>query len=329
LPEREKRYYAGVDLGGSLTKICLSDRGGGLISRDSIKTEREKGPDYLVQGMSRVVDELIEREGISRSSLAGIGVGAPGPIDIKNGTIIDTPNLAWKDIPLRNMVAETLRLKTALDNDANAAALGEWWKGAGVGSSSLVCFTLGTGVGGGIVIDGDIWHGISDAAGEIGHMTIEIDGRRCNCGNHGCLEAYPSATAISSRTREGIEKGRQSSLEEAVGGDLGKITSEKVYRHAVGGDPFCQEIMSETAEYLSIGVANILNIFNPELIVIGGGVMGAGDLLFVPLIEGIKERAFPIAMKGVRVIPAGLGSDAGMVGAVGVIKKKVEGSVVP
>jgi glucokinase len=227
------------------------------------------------------------------------------------------------------MVAEALSLETAIDNDANAAALGEWWKGAGVGSSSLVCFTLGTGVGGGIVMNGDIWHGISDAAGEIGHMTIEIDGRRCNCGNHGCLEAYTSATAISSRTREGIEKGRQSSIEEAVGGDLEKITSENVYRQAIGGDPFCQEIMSETAKYLSIGVANILNILNPELVVIGGGVTGAGDLLFVPLIEGIKERAFPIAMKGVKVIPAGLGNDAGMIGAVGIIKKKMEGSVVP
>ena len=328
MPEKGEKYYIGVDLGGSLTRVGLSRKDGEIIAWESVPTEGRKGPEHVVGEIAGMIDLLVEEKGIARDSLLGVGIGAPGPLDTKTGVIINTPNLQWKEVPLRDMVTEKTGLDAVLENDANSAALGEWWKGAGIGVSSLVCFTLGTGVGGGIIINGDVWHGVNDVAGELGHMTIEADGRRCNCGNYGCLEAYASATAIGIRAREGIEKGRASSLKEAAGGDLGTITSELVYLQAVAGDPFCQEVMNETARFLSIGVASMLNIFNPELVVIGGGVTQAGEVLFRPLKEGVKERAFPIAMKGVRVVPAALGTRAGLIGAVAVIKKNMEGSLV-
>jgi glucokinase len=317
----------GVDLGGSLTRAGLAKSCGEIIDMESMPTEGERGPGHVVRGIARMVDDLVERNGVPRSSLRGVGIGSPGPLNTKTGVIVNTPNLRWRAVPLRDLVEEAVGVRAVLENDANAAALGEWWKGAGAGVSSLVCFTLGTGVGGGIVIAGDIWHGATDVAGELGHMTIETAGRRCNCGNYGCLEAYASATAISVRAREGIEKGRQSSLKEAVGGELDTITSEIVYEQAVAGDPFCREVMTDTARYLAVGVANMLNIFNPEVVVIGGGVTRAGDVLFRPLAERVRGRAFPMALEGVRVVPAELGTNAGLIGAVAVIKKAVEGSL--
>jgi glucokinase len=328
VPTGIETYYIGVDLGATWTKMGLSDQHGELIARETIETESKKGPEHVVVAITRTVDSLVRHSGISRSSLRGVGIGSPGPLDTIRGTIIDTPNLGWKDVPLRDMVADAVHLETAIDNDANAAALGQWWKGAGAGASSLVCLTLGTGVGGGIVSNGEIWYGSTGVAGEIGHMTIVVGGRRCNCGNDGCLEAYASATAIASRAIDGIEKGRHSSLKEDFGNDLRAITSEKVYRLSVDGDPFCREIMKETARYLAVGVTNVIHIFNPEVVVIAGGVVGAGEVLFGPLLEGVRERAFPVALNGVRIVPAALGGDAGLTGAVGLIKKKMDGSIV-
>ena len=325
--DREEGHYVGVDLGGSLTRVGLATAGGQILGMESFPTEGDRGPGQVVQGIAGAVETLLERQTEPASSLLGVGIGSPGPLNTPTGVIVNTPNLRWRAVPMRGMVEEAVGVRAVLENDANAAALGEWWKGAGAGVKSLVCFTLGTGVGGGIVIDGDIWHGASDVAGELGHMTIEAAGRRCNCGNYGCLEAYASATAISVRAREGIEKGRRSSLKEAVGGDLGTITSEIVYEQAVSGDAFCREVMTDTARYLAVGVANMLNILNPEVVVIGGGVTRAGDVLFRPLEERIRGRAFPVALEGVRVVPAELGTEAGLIGAVGVIKKAVEGSL--
>lgn len=322
-------YCIGVDLGGSMTKIGLSNRSGVIIGRRAVPTRGEEGPEPIVREIARVIDELVEEAGISRSSLLGVGIGSPGPLDTGSGVIIDTPNLKWKNVPLREMIRHETGLRAVLDNDGNTAAYGEWWKGAGIGAGSLVCLTLGTGIGGGIVIGGEIWHGVSDMAAEIGHMTIVVDGRRCNCGNHGCFEAYASATGITARVREAIAGGRASSLSDKCGGDLGGITSEIVCGEALAGDPLSREIMAETARYLAVGVANMVNILNPEVIVIGGGVAEAGDLLFAPLREAVGEHAFPIAVERARIVPAILGNDAGMIGAVGLIRKEVEGTLVP
>ncbi len=328
-PVGEAGYYIGVDLGGSWTKIGISGREGDILARRSIPTRGEEGPDRVVREIARAVDELVGGAGLSRSSLRGVGIGSPGPLDTGRGVIVETPNLKWRDVPIRDMVASVLGLRTVLDNDGNTAAFGEWWKGAAIGADSLVCLTLGTGIGGGIVMGGEIWHGVSDVAGEVGHMTIVVDGRLCNCGNRGCFEAYASATGICSRAMEEIENGRPSSLVDAVRGDLGAITSEVVCRQAAEGDPLCREIMAETARYLAVGVANMMNILNPEVVVIGGGVARAGELLFGPLVATVGKHAFPMAVGRTRIVPSALGNDAGMIGAVGLIRREVEGSLVP
>jgi glucokinase len=328
LPASETGYYIGIDLGGFGVKVALSNGDGELLVKDSIETESEKGPEHVVKGIADMVARLTETAGITQTAVLGVGIGAPGPLDTKSGVIINAPNLKWMNVPFREMVSRQLGLEAALENDANAAALGEWWKGAGKGTSSLVCITLGTGVGGGIVFNGEIWHGATGVAGELGHMTIVVDGRQCGCGRYGCLEAYASATAISARAAEGLEKGQESSLKAAVSDDLRKITSKIVYQQAVAGDTFCKEIMTETSRYLAVGVANILNILNPEAVVLAGGVIQAGELLFEPLLEEVKLRIFPMAADRISVVPAELGTDAGVIGAVGVIKNFMEGSLV-
>jgi glucokinase len=329
MPADGAGYYIGVDLGGSRTKIGVSGRSGDILARRSVPTRGDEGPGPVVREIARAVDELVEEAELARSSLHGIGIGSPGPLDTERGVIIHTPNLKWRDVPIREMVGNAVGVRTVLDNDGNTAAFGEWWKGAGFGAESLVCLTLGTGIGGGIVIGGEIWHGASDIAGEIGHMTIVVDGRECNCGNRGCFEAYASATGICSRAREEIETGRPSNLAKAVRGDLNAITSEIIFQQATGGDPLCREIMVETGRYLAVGVANILNILNPEVVVIGGGVAEAGELIFSPLLEEVGEHAFPMAVEKARIVPAALGNDAGMIGAIGLVRREVEGSLVP
>ncbi len=327
MPDREPGCYIGIDLGGFGVKAALSDVGGNILARHSIRTEKEKGPEHVVAGILKMVETLTRTAGVAGSSIRGIGIGAPGPLNTKRGVIIDAPNLKWKNVPFREMVSGELGVESVLENDANAAALGEWWKGAGRGVNSLVCITLGTGVGGGIIIDGEIWHGATDVAGELGHMTIEVDGRLCGCGRYGCLEAYASATAISARAAEKLEDGRESSLRSAVDGDPRRLTSRMVCEHAFAGDPLCGEVMAEAARYLGVGVANILNILNPEMVVLAGGVAQAGEILFRPMLEEARIRVFPQAVAQVRVVPAELGKDAGMIGAIGVIKRSMEGSL--
>ena len=203
--------------------------------------------------------------------------------------------------------------------------LGEWWRGAARGAQHVVGFTIGTGIGGGIVLDGDIYHGASDVAGEIGHMTIDSTGRRCKCGNYGCLEAYASGPAIAPRAVEGIEAGAESILPRLVGGDLRKVTAQIVYEAAHDGDELALEVVRDTAKFLGAGVANLLNVFNPEVVVVCGGVTLAGDKLFVPLRREVTRRAFKPAVDVCRIVPGELTGTAGVYGAAAVFLKRTWG----
>jgi glucokinase len=220
-----------------------------------------------------------------------------------------------------------VNLPAVLDNDANCATYGEWWLGVGRNVNTLVGLTLGTGIGGGIVLNGEIFHGVSDAAGEIGHTTIEANGRKCKCGNYGCLEAYASGPAIAARAVEGIEAGADTMLSELVHGRLEDITAATVYEAVVLGDPYANEVMRETAKFLGAGVANIVNMLNPEMIVIAGGVTKAGDHLFVPLKAEVRRRAFRSALDACQICPATLPGTAGVIGAAAVFKKDTYGVV--
>jgi glucokinase len=229
-------------------------------------------------------------------------------------------------MPLRDRVADALKLPTELDNDANCAIFGEWWRGAAQGVDHVVGLTIGTGIGGGIVLGGEIYHGASDVAGEIGHMTIEANGRPCKCGNQGCLEAYASGPAIAARAVEGIAAGAETALPQYVAGDLSRITAQVVYEAAHDGDAYAWEVVRETAKLLGAGVSNIVNIFNPEVVVICGGVTLAGDKLFGPLTSEVHRRAFKPAWEVCRILPGTLTGTAGVYGAAAVFIQRTLGT---
>ncbi|MGH7457500.1 MAG: ROK family protein [Longimicrobiaceae bacterium] len=328
----DKKWIVGVDLGGTNTVVgVLPVRGGEVHALRKLPTEPERGADAVVDRMVEMVEEAISgvlaEFGGDRGDLAGVGIGSPGPLDRETGVVVATPNLGWRNFPLRDLVSERVRLPATLDNDANCATFGEWWLGAGREVETLVGLTLGTGIGGGIVLEGEIYHGCSDVAGEIGHMTIEANGRKCPCGNYGCLEQYASGPAIATRALEGIESGEKTVLTELVQGDLSKLTAAAVYEGVLRGDVYATEVMKETAKFLGAGVANIVNVLNPEMVVISGGVTQAGDHLFEPLRAEVRRRAFRAAEECCSIVSGALPGTAGVVGAVAVFKRHHFGRV--
>lgn len=326
------RYIIGVDLGGTSINVgAVPFDGGTVLGMRSLPTEPHHGAKFVVDRMVGMIREVMrdaKREGgLSDDDFLGIGLGSPGPLDRKSGTVLETPNLGWRNFPLRDLISNAVGLDAELDNDANAATLGEWWQGAGRGVSSLVGLTLGTGIGGGLILAGELYHGASDAAAEIGHMTIDSTGRKCNCGNYGCLEAYASGPAIARAAVEGLEAGASSLLPDLVDGDLSRVTAEMVYEAIVAGDLFAAEVMSEAAKFLGTGVANLINILNPEMIVIAGGVTRAGDHLFGPLRTEVRRRAFRGAAESCRIVSGELGDMAGVIGAAATFRIERHGAL--
>lgn len=318
-----RRWVLGVDIGGTnLVVAAVPVEGGGPVATRSGPTAPERGPDAALIDIAAmaeaVITETLRAHGGGRDAFAGVGIGCPGPLDLSAGTVISTPNLGWDGYPLRDRLSDAVGLPASLDNDANCATYGEWWQGAGRGATSLVGVTLGTGVGGGIVLDGQLMRGASGGAGEVGHMTIDLLGRRCGCGNRGCLEAYVSGPSIAARAREGLVSGSASVLPTLVDGDLDRITALTVYEALVQGDEYARDVMTETAKILGVGVANIINTLNPEVVVIVGGVTRAGEHLFGPLRAEVRRRAFPSAVEACSIVPGELPETAGVVGAAGI-----------
>ncbi|HSG07051.1 MAG TPA: ROK family protein [Longimicrobiales bacterium] len=320
-----RRWAVGVDIGGTNVVVGLVPEEGGHPTALRTRATASLGdPDAVVVELARMVREAI-REGREDAGdeVLGVGIGSPGPLDLAEGVVLDAFNLGWKDFPLRDRLSESLAMPALLDNDANCATWGEYWLGAGRNVSSLVGVTLGTGIGGGVVLDGQLIHGASASAGELGHMTIDFHGRRCKCGNYGCLEAYASGPNIAARAREGLEAGAQSVLTGLVQGDLALITAATVYEGILDGDAYAGEVMLETAKILGAGLANIVNIFNPEMIVIVGGVTRAGDYLFTPLRSEVRRRAFRSAEQVCQIVPGALPETAGVIGAAGLFLKSL------
>jgi glucokinase len=312
------RFIIGIDIGGTnLVVGAVAEDGSRLIALGSEPTRPEEGPDAVLQRLAdlarRTVYQVAAEE--PQAEILGVGVGAPGPLDTRTGIVFLTPNLGWVNLPLRQRMADLLDLPATLDNDANCAVLGEWWRGAARGSRHAIGFTIGTGIGGGIIVDGRLYHGASDCAGEFGHMTIDTGGRRCNCGNYGCIEAYASGPAIALRAVEAIESGAESRIPGYVAGDLRHVTAQTVYQAAQDGDELALEVVRDTAKYLGAGVANLINVFNPEVVVICGGVTLAGERLFAPLQQEVNRRAFKPAVQACRIVPGELTGTAGVYGA--------------
>jgi glucokinase len=315
------RYVLGVDLGGTKISVGTMTADGSrrfaLLSQPTLAVE---GADAVTERIATMIESVIartmEETGASRHDFLGVGIGSPGPIDRVQGLVITTPNLGWHDFPLRDRVSNDVGLRATLDNDANCATLGEWWIGAARGGRNVVGLTIGTGIGGGLILDGRLYHGASDVAGEIGHTTLDSTGRRCKCGNYGCLEAYASGPAIADRAREALAGGEDSLLTAMVAGRLEHLTAQHVYEASKSGDDVAREVVRETARFIGTGVANLLNIFNPDVVVLAGGVAQAGEDLLGPLRAEVRRRAFKPAVDACRIVPGTLGGTAGMVGAV-------------
>ncbi len=324
------RVVVGVDLGGTNIIVgTVTQDGKNVAGVQRRTTPAALGPDVVVKHIVGAVRESIAQAQCvwgKDIDVIGIGIGSPGPIDTKNGIVVTSPNLRWTNVPLRKLVSDIVDLPATLENDANCAVLGEWWRGAAIGAQIVVGVTIGTGVGGGFVLDGKIFHGASDVAGEFGHMTIDSTGRRCACGNYGCLEAYASGPAIAKRAIESIEAGATSSLTQYVDGDLSRITAEEVYLAAKDGDYLAEEVVRDTARLLGAGIANLVNICNPEVVVVCGGVTSAGEKLFRPLREEVARRAFRPAAEACRIVPGTLPGTAGVIGAVASFNLQTTGS---
>jgi glucokinase len=332
-PNRRTQYIIGVDLGGTnIVAGAMTVDGSRSVAVKSIATNASAGDEGVAERIVGLVKSVmldtISDAGASREDFIGVGVGAPGPLDRDKGIVLVAPNLGWKDFPLRDRIHDRIGLPTTLDNDANCATFGEWWQGAGRGCRNLIGLTIGTGIGGGIILNGALYHGASDMAGEVGHTTIDLNGRHCKCGNYGCLEAYASGPAIATRAREiMIREEGESVIPGMVNGRFEDITAQTVYDAAKAGDQVANEIVRDTARYLGAGIANLLNIFNPDTVVIAGGVTAAGDALFVPLRGEVRRRAFGPAVRAAKIVPGELPGTAGMVGAVASFKQQHLGGV--
>jgi len=320
------RYIVGIDIGGTNIVVgAVAEDGSEVVGLVSEPTIPEQGADAV---LARIVKLARASMAAARGKeIAGVGIGSPGPLDTTRGVVLLTPNLGWTNFPVRDRIGQALGMPAELDNDANCAIFGEWWRGAARGADHVVGLTIGTGIGGGIVLHGAVYRGASDMAGEIGHMTIEAMGRRCKCGNDGCLEAYASGPAIAARAVEGIEAGAETSLPKYVKDDLSKITAQVVYEAAHDDDDYALEVVKDTARFLGAGVANLVNIFNPRVVVICGGVTLAGDRLFVPLRSEVKRRAFKPAVEVCRIVPGELTGTAGVYGAAAVFMQRTWGKV--
>jgi glucokinase len=305
-----------IDLGG--TKIAAA-----LIAPDNRVMDRTHSPTLVSEGLQPVIDRifamidrLLSQCTTAAAQLDGIAIAAAGAIDTDKGLITSSPNLpGWSNVPLRDMVRERYGVDSCLVNDANAAALAEHRLGAGRGTNNLIYLTVSTGIGGGIIVNGELYSGISGCAGELGHMTIDANGPECDCGNVGCLEVFASGKAVAGEAKRRIKQGGQSRLTDIVSGNLEGITAEKVAMAAQGGDRLAMEVISRAAGYLGVGMVNLVNIFNPEMIVVGGGLSKMGELLLGPARQVVKQRVFPLCAGAVRIVTAELGDDAGVLGA--------------
>lgn len=319
----QKQYILGIDIGGTKLAAGVVTLNGEQVSQDRVPTMVAEGPDKVIDRLVDLCRRVVALAGVPWSSILAAGVGCGGPLDPHTGVIQDPPNLpGWVNVPLVQRLQDALAIPVYLDNDANAAALGEHMFGAGRGVDNLVYLTISTGVGGGIIIDNRLYQGVNGNAGEIGHMSVAYNGRLCNCGARGCLEAYASGTNIAARAREAIMAGHTSAM-TALAGSVDKITGETVEQAIRMGDPVAVRIWVETIEILGVGIANVINIFNPRRVVLGGGITNFGDLLFVPLRQVALARAMGPLAQVVDIVPAQLGGQVGVLGAVAVALERL------
>lgn len=308
-------YRIGIDLGGTFIAAGLVDGSLRIIDKESVRTNAPRPMEAIADDMAALVRTLLARNGLRREDLAAVGVGVPGTANRENGHLEDANNLGFDDEPFVSVLEERLGLPVRFGNDANAAAWGEY-RAIGCREDSFIMMTIGTGIGGGVILNGKLWDGINGAAAEFGHMTIRYDGVPCSCGRTGCFEAYASATALIRQARGRMETDRETLLWKLCGGDVGRVEARTVFDGAAAGDTACAELLDAYTTYLAEGTANIINLFQPAFLCVGGGVSRAGEALLTPLREKTARRIYSQnAKRNTQIILARLGNDAGIIGA--------------
>ncbi|HOM73319.1 MAG TPA: ROK family protein [Armatimonadota bacterium] len=321
----DKPYIVGVDLGGTNVRAAVTDRDGKILGEGREPSLAQEGVDATIQQIIKAIGSAVTDAGVDISQIAGAGMGVPGSHKSKEGIVLWSPNFKdWHGVQLLAPIREELGIPVFMGNDVNVAALGEFNFGAGRDVNSLVMLTLGTGIGGGIILDGKLVLGSTDAAAEIGHSIIMPNGPECSCGRHGCLESLAGKDAIIERAARKIQMGRKSTLIRDEDWPLWEITPAEIAQAAQEGDEVAIETMSETAYYVGIGIANAINVLNPEMVIVGGGISLAGDVLWGPLLRTVNALALTRSRRACQVVPAKLGDDAGVMGGVTLVLQELE-----
>ncbi len=306
-------YYVGIDLGGTNTKIGVVDEGGNIIFTTIVKTDSMDGFEKTVERLSNILMEQIKRSEINYENIKAVGIGVPGPV-VNERIVKFWANFPWpKEVDLAGEFEKHLNKKVKVDNDVNVITLGEMWKGAAQGYKNVLGLAIGTGIGGGVIADGKLISGKNGAGGEVGHLKVEKDGKLCGCGQNGCWEAYASATGLIREAQSRLTVNKSNLLYEKTKGR--EVEAKDIFDAAKEGDSFSLSLVDYEAEYIAFGIGTLLNILDPEIIVIGGGVALAGDILFDRVNERLKEYALPSTLENLKITSAELGNDAGVIGA--------------
>ena len=316
-------YYVGVDLGGTKILAGVFDAQLNCLGRNKISTKAERGADEVIERIARCVRDAVDECDLDFKQLRGVGVGAPGAIDVSSGRVIFAPNLQWQNVPLKKILEKDLDVPVSVENDGNSAMLGVFEAELQAKSRHVVGVFIGTGIGGGIIVDGKLYSGFNGTAGEIGHMVIEVGGPKCNCGNRGCFEALASRTAIFRKITAAVKDGEKTLLTDMLGPELNDLRSGDLRKAIRKGDAFVEKIIEEAAEYTGIAVANLINILNPQTVVLGGGVIDAlGDEMMAIIVETAEDYVMNGTSKDIEIVASKTGDDAGIIGAA-VLARKV------
>ncbi len=314
----------GVDMGGTKILAAIVDAEGNILSTAKIPTQAENNTSIVIDRIADCIQKAIDKSRVDPDSIGAIGIGAPGPLDPETGVVIFAPNLGWKDVPLKTELETRVHIPTFVDNDVNVGTLGEHTFGAGQNVQNLVGIFVGTGIGGGIILNGELFHGASKTAGEIGHIIVKADGPKCGCGTRGCLEALASRTAMTKQFQKAIlKKGKKSILTKLTDGDLGLIRSGTLAKAIRRKDKLTLKVFKNTIKYLGVGIGSIVNFLNPQMIVLGGGVVEAlGNTFIDDIRKATKKYALPDTLKGVQIVGAQLGDNAGILGAAALARQR-------
>lgn len=307
------KYYAGIDLGGTNTKIGLVDEDGNIIFTTIVKTDSMEGFEKTIQRLSKILLQQVKSFDLNFDDVQSVGVGVPGPV-LNSRVVKFWANFPWKNgVDLALEFEKNLGKPVKADNDVNVITLGEMWKGSAQGYKNVLGLAIGTGIGGGIIVDGKLVSGENGAGGEVGHIKVERDGKLCGCGQKGCWEAYASATGLIREAQSRLAVNKTNGLyEQVIGRDL---EAKDIFDVAKEGDAFSLDLVDYEADYIALGIGNLLNVLDPEIVVVGGGVSLAGDILFDKVKERLKKYAFPSTTENLKIVAASLGNDAGILGA--------------